>query len=142
VQPGLVVRRSIDAAPETVWRIVEDIERWPEWTPTIASVERRSEGPIGVGARFRIRQPKLAPTTWTITEWAPGRAFAWTARSPGFRIVADHEIRPESRGSSVELRVRFEGFLGGIVARLYGGITEKYMNLEADGLRARCERST
>jgi len=133
------VRRPIDAPAETAWRIVADVERWPEWTPTVTSVERRSEGPIGVGARFRIRQPKLAAATWTITEWIAGQAFTWVARSPGFRIVADHEIRAEPRGSSVELRVRFEGLLGGIAGRLYAGITERYMNLEADGLRSRSE---
>lgn len=135
----LKVVRSIAAPAETAWRIVADVERWPEWTPTVTSVERRSEGSIGVGACFRIRQPKLAAATWTITEWVPGQAFTWVSRSPGFRIVADHEIRPELRGCSVELRVRFEGFLGGILGRVYGGITERYMKLEADGLRARSE---
>ncbi len=136
----LKVTRSIAAPAETAWRIVADVERWPEWTPTITSVERRGNGELGVGARLRIRQPKLAPATWTITEWRPGRGFTWVARSPLFRIVADHEVRTEARGSSVELRVRFEGFLGGLVGRIYGGITERYMNLEADGLRARSER--
>jgi RimJ/RimL family protein N-acetyltransferase len=58
-------------------------------------------------------------------------------RSPGVRVVADHVIRPEG-SAAVELRVG-AGLLGGLAARLYGGITERYMQMEADGLRSRSE---
>jgi uncharacterized protein YndB with AHSA1/START domain len=136
------VTRSIAAPAATAWRILADVERWPEWTPTVARVERLDDGPLGVGARVRIRQPKLFPAVWTITEWSPERNFTWAMRSPGVRVVADHAIRPGGSGCTVELRVGYGGILGGLVARLYGGLTERYMRMEADGLRAASERSS
>jgi hypothetical protein len=135
------VSRSIAAPPSTAWRIVADVERWLEWTPSISRVERLDDGPLGLGSRVRVIQPKLRPGVWTITDWSPERNFTWEMRALGLRIVADHEIRAEPNGCSVELRVRYEGFLGGIVGRVYGRITERYMQMEADGLRARSEGS-
>jgi carbon monoxide dehydrogenase subunit G len=135
----LEVTSSIDAPADAVWRVLADVERWPEWTPTITKIERLDSGPLGVGSRVRIVQPKLRPGAWTVEDWVPGEGFTWVLRSPGVRVVAGHSIRPEGRGCSVELRVRYEGILGGIVRRLYSGLTEKYMKQEAEGLRVRSE---
>ena len=137
----LDVTRTIAAPAGIAWRVLAEVERWPDWTPTVARVERLDSGPLGVGSRVRITQPKLRPGIWTVTEWNPGRSFTWIQRAPGLRIVADHSVGAGSRGSTLELRVRFEGLLGGFVGRIYGRLTERYMNLEADGLRSRCERA-
>ena len=135
----LDVTRTIAAPAETAWRVLADVERWPDWTPSVARVERLDTGPLGSGSRVRITQPKLRPGIWTITAWESGRSFTWIQRAPGLRIVADHSVGAGNRGSTLELRVRFEGILGGLVGRIYGALTERYMNLEADGLRSRCE---
>jgi carbon monoxide dehydrogenase subunit G len=38
--PGLQHTVSIAAAPERVWAVVIDVERWPERIPTVDTVER------------------------------------------------------------------------------------------------------
>ena len=45
----------IDAPPEVVWRVLIDVERWPEWTPTTDRIERLDEGEFRLGSRARMK---------------------------------------------------------------------------------------
>ncbi len=81
---------DIDADAARVWEILSDVERWPEWTPTVTSVERLDRRPFGVGSRFRIRQPKLPTAVWTVTTLEPGCYFEWRNVSPGLTSVGGH----------------------------------------------------
>lgn len=134
-----MTQASIAAAPEKVWPVMSDVERWQEWTESIRSVEPLGDARAAVGARYRVSQPRLAPAVWTVTSWEPQRGFAWESRSPGLRAVGEHLIATEGAGCRVSLRVRFEGFLSPLIALLFGGLTRRYMALEAEGLKRRCE---
>jgi len=57
---------DIAAPPPVVWAVMRDVERWPEWTTTVTRIERLDSGPLTVGSRLRIRQPKLLPADWWI----------------------------------------------------------------------------
>ena len=72
--------------------------RWPARIPTVDRVERLDDGPLAVGARTRLAQPKLPEAVWTVTELTPGAAFTWTSSSPGVRITASHAGRAHARG--------------------------------------------
>jgi carbon monoxide dehydrogenase subunit G len=39
---------QINAAPAIVWFVLADIERWPEWTPSILKIIREGDGSFGV----------------------------------------------------------------------------------------------
>lgn len=47
----------IDASPELVWDVTEDVERWPEWTRTMTSVKSLEGTGLELGTSFRIKQP-------------------------------------------------------------------------------------
>ena len=83
---------DIDAAPGHVFDVYVDVERWPEWTPTVTSVERLDAGPLKVGSRARIRQPRLPVVVWEVTELVQGRWFTWVARGPGALTVGRHAV--------------------------------------------------
>jgi hypothetical protein len=131
------ITADIPAAPERVWGILADVERWPEWTPSVTRITRLDPGPLAVGSRARIHQPRLLPATWRIVELAEGRRFTWVTGSPGIRAVAEHSVEPIDRGSRVTLSVRFEGLLASLVARLTRDLNRRYLELEAAGLRQR-----
>ncbi len=132
---------EIQASSDRVWGVLYDIERWPEWTPTVTSIQRVDRGPLAVGSRARIRQPKLPPAEWQVTELDEGKRFTWVTRSPGVRVTARHRVDAGGGGSRATLSLEFAGLLGPLVARLTRGLNERYLALEARGLRQRSEGS-
>jgi uncharacterized membrane protein len=133
--------RSIDvhAPAGRVWSVVSDVERWHEWTPSISSIERLEDGPLRIGSSARVRQPKLRPAVWHVTELEEGRGFTWKTKSSGVRSVGGHWIQPSAGGCRVVLSLRFSGLLAPIVSLAARGLIERYLSLEANGLKQRAE---
>ena len=129
----------IDAAPEKVFAVLCDVERWPEWTPTMTSVRRLEGGPFAIGSSAHVRQPKLLPAVWRVTELQNGRNFTWTTRSPGLRMTAGHLIEPQGAGSRVELTFELSGLIAPVASRLYGDLIERYVATESQSLKKRSE---
>jgi len=131
---------SVAAAREPVWRVLSDVAAWPEWLPTVTSVEPLDGSPLEVGLRYTVRQPKLRPVTWVVTELEPPRRFVWQARSPGLLMVAEHIVDEGPPGASqVTLRFSFAGFLGTLVGSLFRSVTERYLAQEAASLKLKVE---
>lgn len=131
---------SVAASQETVWRVLSAVASWPEWLPTVNGVEALDAGPLALGFRYTVRQPKLRPATWVVTRLEPPRSFVWQARSPGLLMTAEHTIEESAPGSAqVTLRFSFEGLLGKPLGWLFRGTTERYLAQEAASLKARVE---
>ncbi|HSP99268.1 MAG TPA: SRPBCC family protein [Candidatus Dormibacteraeota bacterium] len=131
---------SIAAAPASVWPVLSDVARWPQWLPTVSSVEPLDGEPLSRGGRYRVLQPKLRPATWVVSAVSAPNRFVWESRSPGVLVVADHIIEEPSPGTShVVLRVSFSGLLGFLVGRLARSITERYLAQEAAALKRKVE---
>jgi hypothetical protein len=134
---------GIDRPAATVWGILLDIDRWPEWNP-FAKVSGR----LAIGERLdvEIRPPGKKPMTFrpTVVKLEPGREFRWLGRL-GFPGLFDGEhgfrVVPESAG-----RCRFEHFemFGGILARpilwLAGDPTRRGFEAMNRALKARAEK--
>jgi uncharacterized membrane protein len=136
---ALNVSVIIDAPPEKVFGVLCEVERWPEWTPTMISVRRLDSGPFAVGSSARVHQPKLRPSVWKVTELEDNRNFTWVTSAPGLRMKAGHAVRPQGAGSQVELSFEMSGFMAPLVSRLYGGLIEEYVTTESRKLKARSE---
>ncbi len=109
---------DIDAPAERVWAVMSDVESWPQWTPSVRSIRRLDPGLLRVGARNRIKQPRLPTTTWTVVELVDGESFTWTATGPGVRASAHHRVERTPAGSRAILSIDQEGVLGRLIARL------------------------
>ena len=132
---------DIKAPPARVWAVLADIEGWPDWTPSVTTVERLDAGPLVVGSRARLRQPKLSPAIWQITEIERGASFTWTTRSFGLAVTGHHLVEPIKKGnaSRVTLTIEFRGLLAPLVAWLTRGLNTRYLGMEAAGLKKRSE---
>ena len=137
------ITTDIDAPPDVVFAVLGEVERWPEWTPTVTRVERLGDAsaPLAPGARLRIVQPKVPPADWTVTEVEAGRGFRLVSHSPGATVEANHRVEPAGAGdrSRVTLSVTFRGLLGRLIGWMMRGLNERYLAQEANGLKQRSE---
>jgi uncharacterized protein YndB with AHSA1/START domain len=143
---------EIAASPELIWSTLSDVERWPEWTRSVTEVERLDAGDLGAGSRARVKQPGMPRLVWEVTEYVPGEVFSWTSKAPGVTTTGGHRLAadPNGRGSggdapgdrvTVTLTLDQEGFLAPVVWRLTGARSRRCVQMEAEGLKRRCESS-
>jgi Polyketide cyclase / dehydrase and lipid transport len=132
---------EIDASPARVWNVFSDVERWPEWTASVTRLTALDGPGLAVGKRFEIKQPRLPKLVWQVTKVDEGGSWTWEQQSPGGRTIAVHEIIAQPGGGTlVRQRLDQQGPIGGLVARLMRGTTKRYLELEAQGLKARSEQ--
>jgi uncharacterized membrane protein len=138
---GRVERASItiDAPIDVVWSVFTDVEQWPTWASSFTSVELMN-GPMRLGAKARIRQPRLPTVVWEVTTWQPGRSWTWTATSPGARTEASHVLTRSGEGTLAEQSIVWSGPLGMVAALVWRSLTRRYLAIEAAGLKQRSEQ--
>jgi hypothetical protein len=134
--------RSIDigAPPETVWSIWSDIEHWSEWTGSISKIEKLTPGPLAIGLRARVCQPKLPTAIWRVTELNENRSFTWVSKRPGARVTGIHSIEPIANGSRTTMTLIFAGPIALLFGWFTRSLTQRYLQLEANGLKGRSEQ--
>jgi uncharacterized protein YndB with AHSA1/START domain len=130
---------DIAAPPDVVWAVVSDAERWHEWTPSVRSIRLLDQGPLKIGSRAMIRQPRFPAALWKVTALEPGRSFTWKTGAPGMRVYARHSVAPAEGGSRADLHLHYEGAVGRLLAWLTRDITNRYLGFEASGLKKRSE---
>ena len=131
---------EVTAPKEAVWAVLVDVEHWPEWTASMSEVKRLDDGPLTVGSRVRIRQPRLPPTVWEVTSLDAEHGFTWKAVAPGVTTIGDHRITsPDTGRVVVTLGLRRSGPLAPLVDRLFRDLTRRYVSMEAEGLKRRSE---
>ena len=130
---------TIDAPIDVVWSVFTDVERWPAWASSFTSVEL-VDGPMRLGAKARIRQPRRPTVVWEVTKWEPGRSWTWAATGPGARTEASHVLTVSGRGTVAEQSIVSSGPVGRLLAIVWRSLTRRYLAIEAQGLKQRSEQ--
>ena len=130
---------DIGAPRDLVASVMIDVEKWHEWTASIKGVKLLDRYPMDVGSRALVRQPKLPPALWKVLMLEPGRGFTWRSTGPGIRATGFHYAESTPSGSRATLTLEYDGMFSGLLAWLTKSITERYLQLEANGLKARSE---
>ncbi|MGU3290913.1 SRPBCC family protein [Williamsia sp. M5A3_1d] len=92
------VELTIDTPAASVWDVITDLTAWPEWGPSVSGAQLDSPGGLSAGAQGKVWTPVGVPLPFTITEFTPGRAWAWrVAGIPATR----HEVIPRGENRCV-----------------------------------------
>ena len=135
---------DISALPARVWEVMVDVERWHEWTASIARIERLDEGPLRAGSKVRIKQPKFPKATWTVVEVQDGKGFTWTNRAFVLTSTGEHTVAAEGTGSGSRATLVLDqrGLLARPMGWIFGKRMRQYLEYERLGLKQRAESST
>lgn len=128
---------DVDASPESVWQVLSDLRRMPEFSPELRRVVPLGRRTSGVGTRIlgiNRRGAAVWPTTSRVTRWEPGRAVAWRTRQSGATWVYELEAGPAG-GTRVTSRRVLPAYTAGtaLLAPLIGGAAGHDREL-ADGM--------
>jgi uncharacterized membrane protein len=130
----------IDARQQRVWEVLGDLEAWPQRIETVDVVELLTPAPVGDGSRVRLKQPKLPEGIWEVTVWEAPSYFEFRQQSGGVTNVAGHRVEALEEGRSrLTLTLDMRGLLVPVFARFYKGLTNRYMTIEAQGMKRAAE---
>ncbi len=87
---------EINATPEKAWALVNDVEKWPHWIPSLKKIEKVTEGPLGVRSQVLVVARSLITVNlWmTITEFVAGRRVVMEGKVLGVRMMRYYEMEP------------------------------------------------
>lgn len=118
----------IDAKPERVFQVVTDIANLPEHVEAIQSVEVLTDGPVGVGTRFRetrIMLKREASEEMEFTSFDPPKAFTLEANSRGAKYITTYTIEPQNNGTL--LSITFDATAASPVARVASALLMPFL---------------
>lgn len=104
--PRFTVSKSFPAPPAEVFALFTDLDRLPSRVQGITKIERLTDGPVGLGTRYkesRIVFKKEATETFEVTAFEPNARFEMVAHSCGAEYRADHRFAPDGAGTRVDL---------------------------------------
>ena len=131
---------DIDARQQRVWDVLSDLEAWPQRVETVDAVEMLTPAPVGEGSRVRLKQPKLGEGIWEVTVWDAPSYFEFRQQSGGVTNVAGHRVEPLEEGRSrLTLTLEMRGLLVPVVALFWKDLTNRYMTVEAQGMKRAAE---
>jgi len=110
---------EIDAPPEKVWALVNDLEEWPQWIPSIKKIEKLSEGPLGAGSQIRVTAKSIITVKllMTITEFVPPQHAVMRGKVMGTEMTRHYTFEPVNQGTRLTAGGEVSGLLAFLVRR-------------------------
>lgn len=94
---------DIEAPAPAAWEVLIDLDRWPEWGPSVTGAHLDDGGRrLGPDATGWVETPLAASLRFRITEWEPGTAWGW--RVAGIPATI-HRVEPTDGGCRVGMAV-------------------------------------
>jgi hypothetical protein len=98
---GGIIEHTVDIhePPEEVFDYCSDLTREHEWNPKLKHVEKLSDGPAGVGTRYRADFISGDPMTIEYVQFDRPTAWATVGDSHRLQVSFTGEVRPTAGGA-------------------------------------------
>ncbi len=142
------VSRHVAAPPERVFALASDFPNAPEHVDAIVRVEMLTDGPVGVGTRFRetrVMFKKEASEEMEVVEFEPPSRYVVTADSHGARYRTTFSFEPEQGGTRVSFEFQAEPYtmaaklMAKTMGKLMMGSIVKCVEQDLDDIKAHAE---
>lgn len=136
-------RIRIEAPRGDVWAATRDVASWPTWAPQFERLERLDTGPIGLGARTRVKPKGLPASIWTVSEFEDGRLFTWASSlGPGMRLIGGHQLTSAGDSTDAEFWLQATGPVGAFLSPLlHRTIFRRNTTAATEGLKRYVEKA-
>ncbi|MGB5925659.1 MAG: SRPBCC family protein [Dehalococcoidia bacterium] len=97
---------DINAPVPKVWALVDKLEEWPQWMPSIKRIDKISEGPLTVGSQLSVTVKVNGLTVrllMTITDFVPERNVVLEGRALGTKLTRFYTLEPVNGKTKVTI---------------------------------------
>ena len=87
---------EINTTSEKAWSLLNDVEEWPKWVPSLKKIEKVSGEPLGKGSKVMV-VAKSAITVnllMTVTEFVAGQRVVMEGKVLGMKMTRYYTLEP------------------------------------------------
>lgn len=109
--PGFELATEIKATPESVWDLISDVKRYPEWITVTDRIVSMPDGPMAVGYEYEEYggiPPFKSESKWRITEFEPNSRQVHIGNDGSMTIKYEIELVPTESGTTLVQRLDFK----------------------------------
>jgi carbon monoxide dehydrogenase subunit G len=111
---------DINAPVEKVWTLIDKLEQWPQWMPSIKNIEIVSEGPLAAGSQLSVTVKVSGLTVtllMTITEFVPERNVVMKGKALGTNLTRFYNLEPLNGKTKATIGGEVSGALAWLARR-------------------------
>jgi carbon monoxide dehydrogenase subunit G len=111
---------DINAPAKKVWALIDKLEEWPQWMPSIKKIERVSKGPLTVGSQLSVTANVSGLTVtllMTIMEFVPERTVVMQGKAMGTNLTRFYTLEPVNGETKVTIGGDVSGALAWLACR-------------------------
>jgi carbon monoxide dehydrogenase subunit G len=111
---------DINAPVEEIWALIDKLEQWPQWTPSIKKIERVSKGPLTAGSQLSVTAKVSGLTVtllMTIIEFVPERTVVMQGKALGTNLTRFYNLEPLDGKTKVTIGGEVSGALAWLACR-------------------------
>lgn len=148
---GISISKSIAATPAEVFDRITDLHRAAERIEDIQQIEILTDGPIGVGTRFRetrLMFGKACTEEMEITQFEAPRSYTVEAESCGARMISRFDVQPDGDGATVVMRMEsrpltlMAKLMTPITSLMFSWMMRKCLEKDLESIKANIETGT